>query len=194
MENADLCFERSQVEATVVGEVLSIKNPWEGFVCADSGKVIFDDPDAKGLVVAPSLSDGEKARAILAGGAYTCVLCRGADIRTTHLRGVKPLVQWLEAGDFAGFHAADKVVGKATAYLYRLLEVASVHAQVMSESARQVLEEARIPNSCGKLVPNIINRRGDGICPFEAAVLDIEDPQKAKVAIYQKMEEMGIAI
>ena len=194
MENADLCFEKSQVEATVLNQVVSIKNPLEGFVCADSTELILDDPQARGTVVSPALSDGEKAKAILAGGGYTCVLCRGTDIRTTTLRGVRPLVQWLEQGGFDRFQAADKVVGKATAYLYRLLGVSSVYAQVMSESARQVLQEARIPNSCEALVPNIINRRGDGICPFEAAVLEITDPQEAKAAIRRKMEEMGITI
>lgn len=194
MENADLCFERSQVEATVSNEVISIKNPREGFVCAAAGEVIFDDPQARGVVVAPGLSDGEKAAAILAGGGYTCVLCRGGDVRTANTRGVKPLVRWLEEGGFTGYHAADKVVGKATAYLYRLLGVASVHAQVMSESAGEVLAAAGIPCSREKLVPNIINRTGDGICPFEAAVLELQDPLEAKTAIYRKMEEMGISL
>ena len=194
MENADLCFEKSQVEATVVNQVISIKNPMEGFVCAESAELIFDDPQARGIVVSPRLSDGEKAKTILSGGGYTCVMCRGTDIRTTALRGVKPLVQWLEEGGFAGFHAADKVVGKATAYLYQLLGVSSVYAQIMSESARRVLESAKIPNSCGTLVNHIINRKGDGICPFEAAVSDIADPLEAKAAIYRKMEEMGITI
>ena len=194
MENADLCFERSQVEATLSNEVVSIKNPRQGFICAKAGEVIFDDPDARGLVVSPELPEDERAKTILAEGGYTCVLCRGSDVRTTTLRGVKPLVKWLEEGLPAGFRAADKVVGKATAYLYRLLGVSSVYAQVMSESAHRVLEEGGIPNSCGQLVPNIINRQGNGICPFEAAVLEITDPQEARAAIYRKMEEMGITI
>ena len=191
MENADLCFDRSQVEATVVGEVLSIKNPWEGFVCADSGKVIFDDPDAKGLVVAPSLSDGEKARAILAGGAYTCVLCRGADIRTTHLRGVKPLVQWLEAGDFAGFHASDKVVGKAAAYLYCLLKIKCLYARVISQPALNVLHQAGIEVEYSQLVPAIQNRTKDGFCPMESAVLNIDSPADALPAIYDALAKLN---
>lgn len=113
---------------------------------------------------------------------------------TTALRGVKPLVSWLESGkDFSGFSAADKVVGKATAYLYQLLGVKNVYAQVMSRSALAVLEQGGIGASYQKLVPNIINRKGDGICPFEEAVLDIHNPEEAKKAIDKKMEEMGIA-
>ena len=140
------------------------------------------------------LEDLEQAKAILASQGCTCVLCRGGDIRTTTFRGVKPLVSWLESGeDFRGYCAADKVVGRATAYLYQLLGVKSVFAQVMSESALAVLEQAGIEASFHKLVPNIINRKGDGICPFEEAVLGIRTPEEAKAAIYAKMDEMGIA-
>ncbi len=193
MENADLCFEKSQVEATVTNEVVSIKNPLEGFITVAGAELIFDDPDAKGIVIPSHKTDGEKADTILASQGYTCVLCRGERIHTTTLRGVRPLVQWLESGmDFAGFSAADKVVGKATAYLYQLLDVKRVHAQVMSRSARDVLEKAGIDASWDRLVPNIINRAGDGICPFEAAVLNLHTPGAAKTAIYEKMQEMGI--
>lgn len=137
--------------------------------------------------------DLERAKAALAAGDYTCVLCRGEEIHTTTLRGVKPLVSWLESGgDFRGFCAADKVVGRATAYLYRLLGVERVYAQVMSESALAVLEQAGVAASFARLVPCIINRKGDGICPFEAAVLEIGDPEEARAAIYKKMDEMGI--
>lgn len=194
MENADLCFEKSQVEATVTNEVVSIKNPRSGFITVPGGEQIYDDPQARGIVLATQMPDGEKARAILESQGYTCVLCKEGLIHTTTFRGVKPLASWLEKGlDASGFSAADKVVGKATAFLYQLLGVKKVHAQVMSQSALAVLEGAGIEASYEKLVPNIINRKGDGICPFEEAVLDIHSPEEAKKAIYQKMDEMGIA-
>ena len=46
----------------------------------------------------------------------------------------------------------------------------------------------------GQTVPNIINRQGDGICPFEAAVLHIQDPQTALTAIREKMVQMNITL
>ena len=46
----------------------------------------------------------------------------------------------------------------------------------------------------GKLVENIINRAGTGICPFEAAVLDIQTPEDALTAIRAKMQEMHIKL
>ena len=51
MEDADLCFERSQVEASVTTPVVSIKNPREGHITVPAvGELIFDDPVAKGVV------------------------------------------------------------------------------------------------------------------------------------------------
>ena len=49
MENTDLSFERSEVEATVQGDIMSVKNPLSGFVKADSiGEIIVED-EFKGL-------------------------------------------------------------------------------------------------------------------------------------------------
>lgn len=140
-------------------------------------------------------SDLQLAREHLASREFTCVIRRGDREYTTRERGVKPLVRWLTEGtDLRGFSAADRVVGKATAYLYCLLGVKEVHAHVMSESAARVLEENGIAATQDKLVENIINRQGTGICPFEAAVWDIHDPQTALTAIRAKMAEMNISL
>lgn len=136
--------------------------------------------------------DMEKARQLLAG-EVTCAVCRDEQHYTTTRRGVKPLAGWLEQGlDLRGFSAADRVVGRATAFLYILLGVRAVWARVMSAPAAEVLRSAGIEVSCEQEVSGIINRRGDGPCPFEAAVLHITDPAEALAAIRRKMEEMGI--
>lgn len=131
--------------------------------------------------------DLKQAREILLRDGYTCVLCRGGTVHTATARGVKPLMDWLDSGlELAGFSAADKVVGRATAFLYVLLGVRRVHALVMSTPARQVLVEHGIEALCDKEVPGIINRLGDGQCPFEEAVLGITDPQEALETIRKK--------
>jgi hypothetical protein len=137
----------------------------------------------------------EAAKQILEEKGYTCVLKKGDIIHTATERGVKPLVRWLTEGiDVRGFSAADKVVGKATAYLYVLLGVKEVYAHIMSASAAEVLARQGITAAQGKLVENIINRQGTGICPFEAAVLDIHTPEEALTAIREKMLEMNITL
>ena len=139
------------------------------------------------------VSDIERAKDILSQGGYTCVLCRGEESVTFTLRGVKPLVELLRSGeDYSGYSAADKVVGRATAFLYLLLGVKCVFAKVISRAAFSVLESAGVSTEFETLTDNIINRTGDGICPFEAAVLDIGDAKSAYSAILVKMKDMGI--
>ncbi|OUO94292.1 DUF3737 family protein [Cloacibacillus sp. An23] len=59
MENAGLCFEKSEVEAVVTTPVTSVKNPRSGVIAVPAvGEIIMDDPEARGAVVA--------------GGAVSC--------------------------------------------------------------------------------------------------------------------------
>ena len=52
MLDADLCFEKSEVEATVTTPVISIKNPLSGRIQVPSvEKIIRDDPASKGEVI-----------------------------------------------------------------------------------------------------------------------------------------------
>ena len=135
------------------------------------------------------------AKEILITGGYTCVLTDGQMVFTSTDRGVKPLVRFLESGEIpAGVSAADKVVGRATAYLYVLLKVKEVYSQIISQPAVDVLREHGVAVVYDNLVPNIINRKGDGICPFEAAVMDISSPDLAYTAIRGKMAEMNITL
>lgn len=136
-------------------------------------------------------SDLTKAIRLLETGTYTCVLCKGDSILLSTERGVRPLVEWLEAGkDVNGFVAADKVVGKAAAFLYILLGVKEVFAPVMSESAIYTLARYGIQPICNATTKRIINRAGMDLCPMEQAVLEIFDPKEALSAIRIRMSEL----
>ena len=51
MVDADLCFEKSEVEATLTAPVVSIKNPLSGRISVPAAsEIIFDDPNARGIV------------------------------------------------------------------------------------------------------------------------------------------------
>ena len=124
---------------------------------------------------------------------YTCVLTDGERFFTSRERGVKPIVEFIASKSLPkGLFAADKVVGKATAYLYILLEIKSLYAKVISKPALKALSENGIEVKYESLVDNIINRKGDGICPFEMAVLKINDANEAYTAILDKMTELNI--
>ena len=138
------------------------------------------------------MTDLEHAKKVLIGENCTCVLYRGDTIYKSDRRGVAPLMQLLDQGvcvrDFA---AADRVVGKATAYLYCLLGVREVYAQVMSMPALSVLQAAGIPAEWGQLVGEIRNRQNDGPCPMEHATRDCETPEEALAAIRQTLRQLS---
>ena len=119
----------------------------------------------------------ERAKTRLTEGDYTVVLCRGDVTHTDTRRGVAPLLALLDAGtDVTGFAAADKVVGKAAAFLYLRLGVAAVHAGVISTPAYDLLTAHGVETTYDTLVPAIRNRAGDGYCPIETVTLPLTDP------------------
>lgn len=137
------------------------------------------------------LTDLQHAQDLLDSGNYTCVACRNDIIHTATERGVAPLLNWLDTGlNLTEFCAADRVVGRATAFLYVLLGVKSVYARVMSSPAAAVLKAYGIDAQTDLIVEGIINRQGNGPCPFESAVLGIEDASLALAAIRQKRMEL----
>ncbi len=132
-----------------------------------------------------------QAKQLLEEGGYTCVVCRGSTVYHSTHRGVKPLLQWLDSGtDMMGFSAADRVVGRGAAFLYRLLGVRRVYGQVMSMAAVKVLRAGGIEASWGSLTENIQNRQKDGLCPMEEATLALQDPEEALAAIRTRLAQL----
>ena len=136
-------------------------------------------------------NDLQSARHLLETGEYTCVLCKETITHTSTKRGVAPLLAWLDAGTpLAGFSAADRVIGRATAYLYHLLGVKAVFARVMSRPALEVLDRYGIPASWDTLVDAIENRQKTGPCPMEYATRNSTTPEEALLAIRQALEQL----
>ena len=129
------------------------------------------------------------AKIKLKTGLFTCVRCKGESFYTSNDRGIKPLVEWYLGGeDLSSYSAADKVVGKGAAFIYLLMQIKNIYADVISEAALSLFRKNRVNVEYAKLVPNIINRKGDGICPFEEALLNIEDRDRALEVILNKMK------
>lgn len=139
-----------------------------------------------------SCANLDKAKMLLAKTDNTCVFCSESIILTDKRRGIRPLLDLLEGHtNVAGFAAADKVVGKAAAYLYCLLKVKCLYAQVISQPALDVFVQTDIEVEYDQLVPAIQNRTKDGFCPMESAVLTIQSPKEALFAIYNTLEQLN---
>lgn len=131
------------------------------------------------------------AKEILLKGGYTCVLCSDSEELHSTLRGVRPLIDFLESKkDFRGFCAADKTIGMGAAHLYVLLGVRSVWANVMSSPARSLLQSHGIDASCVDEVPFIINRLGTGPCPIESAVTGVASSTEALKIITETLKRL----
>ena len=103
--------------------------------------------------------------------------------------GIKPLIEKLDEDIyyFRDLEVADKIVGKAAAMLFALSGVKKVYAHVLSKSGEKILQENNIEYEYGQLVDNIINRKGDDICPMEKTVKDIDDLKEAYIALKNKI-------
>ena len=137
-------------------------------------------------------TDLARAVELLTSGGFTLAAVRGEEVVTSTERGVKPLLGLLDGGaSLAGYSAADKVVGKAAAFLYVLLKVERLYAGVISQPALEVLEKHGISVDLGTLVPAIRNRANTGSCPMETAVTDADSPEEALGLIRKKLAELN---
>ena len=136
--------------------------------------------------------DLKRATELLTSGEYTCVFVNRDQTITSTERGVAPLLKLVESGkNLKGFCAADKVVGRAAAFLYVLLTPEKLFAQSLSESAKAVLEQNGIPVCYNTLTQGIINRKGDGPCPMEQATKHATTPTQALFAIRSTLEKLS---
>lgn len=132
-----------------------------------------------------------EVKRLLREGDFTCVIVKGENVFTSKERGVKPLISLLDAdSELSGALAADKVVGKAAAMLYLLLNIKKLYASVISELALDTLTGAGIEVSYETLVPMIRNRTNTGFCPMEQVTKDIDDPNEALNAIRKTIVEL----
>ena len=133
--------------------------------------------------------DFEKSKQEFKTGKYTLVICKDEDIYKSELTGMRPLIQILEEKkECKGYSAADKIVGRAAAFLYTLLEVKNIYGEVMSKGAVEILKNAGINYEYETLSEFIENRKKDGICPMDEACKNIDNAKDAYKAIKEKLK------
>ncbi len=136
------------------------------------------------------MTDLQHAITLLSRG-HTCVLCKGEAVKISDLKGILPMVTFLEKGtDLTGFSAADKIVGKAAAHLFALAKVKAVYGEVMTGEAKEFLESQGIFAQAGTLTERIINRKKTGLCPMEEAVAGCETSREALQNIIKTVEKL----
>lgn len=103
--------------------------------------------------------------------------------------GIKPVIVPMceDISFFKGLSVADKLIGKASAMLLCLSGVKEVYTPVLSKSGKEIFEKYGVSYEYDELAEYIINRKGDGMCPMELTVKDIDDPKEAFEALKRKL-------
>ena len=106
--------------------------------------------------------------------------------------GIRPVILPMneDLRFFEGLSVADKIVGKASAMLLALSGAKEVYAHILSEAGRKILERYGIAYEYGEMVEYIVNRKGDGMCPMEETVKDIDDPLDTFKALNERIAQM----
>ena len=146
------------------------------------------------------------AKQALSPPDVTCaVVQKGAVVSTGKGMGVKPLLSVYNATPellrgatvaldqtplLRGAAVADTVIGKAAAMLLIHAGALAVYGAVMSRPAAQTLKAHGLFHESGTLVPMIQNRTGNGSCPLEQSVTDIDDPALAVQALKRRIAEL----
>lgn len=137
------------------------------------------------------MTDIENAKNIYFDVNYSCVLCRGNAVLKSRESGIKYIFELCsDRNSYEGFSAADKIVGKAAAMLYAKMGVKNVYAHVLSKEGRRALEKYGITYSCDIFCDEIINRKGDDICPMEKAVKPADTYEEAYELLCKKFEKI----
>ncbi|MCS7105880.1 MAG: DUF1893 domain-containing protein [Candidatus Aenigmarchaeota archaeon] len=125
------------------------------------------------------MNDLELAKTIMKEKNLSLVFVRNNKIIfESKSSGIKDLFLAITNFEVKGSSVADKIVGKAAAFLLAFSQVKEVFASVLSKAALKVLKENKIFFEYESLVEKILNRNKNDICPFEKAVLNCEDPEK----------------
>jgi hypothetical protein len=132
----------------------------------------------------------EALQRIRCGSASCVVVSKGQIIHAADGRGVSPLLKLY--GDapekLKNSFVLDKIVGKAAAAILILGGARKVYGEIMSAAARDYLIQHNISPKYDRVVDAIANRSGDGICPLELSVSDVDDPKECLARITETIK------
>ncbi|MBQ7901630.1 MAG: DUF1893 domain-containing protein, partial [Clostridia bacterium] len=133
----------------------------------------------------------EQAIRLVESGKAACVVVHGNEIVSAESpRGIAYVIDLYEKGALKDAFVADKIIGKAAAMLFTLGGVKGCYGENVSKTAVEWLKTHNVDMTYKNISTYIVNRRGDGMCPMECTVADINDEHKAVQALKNKIAEL----
>lgn len=113
----------------------------------------------------------------LEDGKTLVILKDDREIFSSKKRGLRPLVEAIEflSSQMKDSTIIDKVIGRAAAMLMVYAKVKEVYTVTISNPAKEVLSDAKIPFHFKNDTKTIMNNSGTGQCPMEKLSLEFED-------------------
>lgn len=123
--------------------------------------------------------------------ATFCAITQSGET-VSSLRGIAPIMNMLEKEpeSLRQAYVADRVIGKAAAFLLIKGQASGVYAKIISCHALEVLGKSGMEVAYEKRVSYIVNRKGDGMCPMEECVLHTEDAKEAWRLLSEKYKSL----
>ena len=122
--------------------------------------------------------------------AACLVIKNNVIVKTEMGCGIGPLINLYDSGILKGACVVDKVVGKAAAMIMTLAEIKECRALTISESAQNWFKAHGVRFEYDESTAYIKNRTGDGMCPMESTVMNIDDMNEAVSALRKKVDEL----
>ena len=103
--------------------------------------------------------------------------------------GIKPILEVIEemGEDIHGSVIGDRFLGRASALLCRYVKAQGVYSPQGTKTGIALLIMGGVPCQVGELIPQIMNRNGDGLCPFEKMLKDVGSPDEAYKILKEKV-------
>ena len=135
------------------------------------------------------------AYALIKSSVFGCVLIKnGVIIHKGEGKGLRPLLELMETKEgrekLEGAIVVDKIIGKAAAMLLVLGKAKAGYGLTVSKSGDAYLRAHRVETGHIRWVDIISDRTGQGICPMERSVMDIDDPREG----YEKILAQVLAM
>jgi hypothetical protein len=128
------------------------------------------------------IDDINLAREVLSSDDYSMVVISDGKI-LNHIKGdgLKPFMKIIDelGDDLEGKVIGDRILGKASAFLCRYSKVKGVYSPQATKTAIAILIIGKIICQADEIITFIKNRNGDGLCPFEKMLQNVETPGKA---------------
>ena len=109
--------------------------------------------------------------------------------------GMIPLLEAVEMMDalkLSGSIVIDKIIGKAAALIICYFKAKVIHTKILSLKAIKILNDYSIEYSAEKTIPEIMNKPGTDICPFEKTVSDTNSTAEGYIRLKELVKKMNI--